>query len=71
MVYNIERNFLATEFRQYTKLIAIEIKKVPIKAHNSIGRLKDIILYYNKLTKSSKINLRINRLIKKLIYKWL
>ena len=40
LVYNTERNFLLTEFRQYIKLIAIKIKEVSIKAYNSIGKVK-------------------------------
>ena len=40
MVYNIERNFSATKFRQHAKSIAIEIKEVPIKAYNSVGKVK-------------------------------
>ena len=40
LVYDIGRNFLATKFRQHAKLMAIEIKKVPIKAYNSVGKVK-------------------------------
>ena len=46
LVYNTGKNFLATEFRQYAKLIAIEIKEVPVKAYNSIGKVKR---YYTPL----------------------
>ena len=45
--------------------ICIVIKEVPIKAYNSIKKSKDIILHCDKLTKSSKISLQTNRLIRK------
>ena len=40
LVYNIGRNFSATKFRQYAKLIAIKIKEVPVEAHNSVGKVE-------------------------------
>ena len=40
LVYNTGKNFLATKFRQHTKLIVIKIKEVPIKAYNSVGKVK-------------------------------
>ena len=40
LVHDIERNFLATKFRQHAKSMAIEIKEVPVKAYNSIGKVK-------------------------------
>ena len=46
LVYNIERNFLVTKFKQHAKLIAIKIKEVPIKTYNSVGKVKK---YYTLL----------------------
>ena len=40
LVYNIGKNFSVTKFRQYAKLIIIKIKEGPIKAYNSIGKVK-------------------------------
>jgi hypothetical protein len=37
IVHNAEKNFVSTEFRQLANSIAIKIKKVPVKAHNSVG----------------------------------
>jgi hypothetical protein len=46
LVYNTGRNFLVIEFRQHAKLIAIKIKEVPVKAHNSIKKVEK---YYTPL----------------------
>jgi hypothetical protein len=40
LVYDASKNFSLQEFQLYTKTIAIEIKKVPVKAHNSIGKVE-------------------------------
>jgi hypothetical protein len=40
MVHNTRKNFAFTEFRQLANSIAIEIKEVPIKAHNSVGQVE-------------------------------
>jgi hypothetical protein len=40
MVYNAEKNFVSTEFRQLANSMAIEIKEVLVKAHNSVGQVK-------------------------------
>ena len=37
VIYNAERNFTSIEFKQLANLIAIKIKKVLVKAHNSVG----------------------------------
>jgi hypothetical protein len=52
MVYNTEKNFVSTEFRQLANLIAIEIKEVLVKAHNSVGQIKR---YYAPLRHVYKI----------------
>jgi hypothetical protein len=40
MVYNAGKNFASTEFRQLANSMAIEIKKVLVEAHNSVGKVK-------------------------------
>jgi hypothetical protein len=52
IVYNAGKNFVSTEFRQLANSIAIEIKKVPVKAHNSVGQVKR---YYAPLRRAYKI----------------
>jgi hypothetical protein len=39
-VYNIKKNFILAKFRSIAKTIAIIVKEVPIKAHNSVGLIK-------------------------------
>ena len=46
LIYNTGRNFSETKFRQYTKLMAIKIKEVLIKAYNSVGKVEK---YYTLL----------------------
>jgi hypothetical protein len=52
MVYDAEKNFVFTEFRQLANSIAIEIKEVPVKAHNSVGQVER---YYALLRRAYKI----------------
>ena len=33
VIYNISKNFINKEFKQYISTIGINIKKVPVKAH--------------------------------------
>lgn len=56
MVYNVKKNFLSIKFKQYIKLIAISIKKVLIKAYNSIGKIENTMFHCIKLTKLFVIN---------------
>ena len=37
VIYNTKRNFISIEFKQLANLIAIKIKEVLVKAHNSIS----------------------------------
>jgi len=52
LVYDAGRNFLLTKFRQYAKLMAIEIKEVPVEAYNSIGKVER---YYTLLRRAYEI----------------
>ena len=40
VIHNIKKNFISTEFKQLTNLIAIKIKEVPVEAHNSVSLVK-------------------------------
>jgi len=46
------KNFVLEEFRQNANIMAIEIKEVPVKAHNSIGKVKR---YYGPLRRAYNI----------------
>ena len=45
LIYNIGKNFISKEFKQYIDTIGINIKRVLVKAHNSIN----IVKQYHKL----------------------
>jgi hypothetical protein len=51
-VHNARKNFTAIEFKQLASFMSIEVKKVPVKAHNSIGLIKR---YYALLRRAYKI----------------
>ena len=40
VIYNIGKNFINKEFKQYISTIGINIKGVLVKAHNSISIIK-------------------------------
>jgi len=37
VVHDTGKNFVSTEFKQLANSMAIEIKEVPVEAHNSVG----------------------------------
>ena len=40
LIYNIDKNFISKEFKQYVGTIGISIKGVLVKAYNSISIVK-------------------------------
>ena len=40
IVHDAGKNFSSAEFRQQAKAMAIEVKEVPVKAHNSVGKVE-------------------------------
>ena len=40
VIYNMGKNFINKEFKQYISTIGINIKGVPVKAYNSISIVK-------------------------------
>jgi hypothetical protein len=50
-MHNAGKNFLSTKFRQYTKLLAIKVKEVLIKAYNSISKVKRYYILLRRLYK--------------------
>jgi hypothetical protein len=51
-VYNTRKNFTVTEFKQLTSSMLIEVKKVPVKAYNSVGLVEQ---YHALLRQAYKI----------------
>src|SRR6266700_4506684 len=37
IIYDIGKNFISKEFKQYAIILGIAIKSVPVKAHNLVG----------------------------------
>jgi hypothetical protein len=52
LIHNSEKNFASTEFRQLANSMAIEVKEVPIEAHNSVGQVER---YYAPLRRAYEI----------------
>jgi hypothetical protein len=52
LIYDARKNFVFTEFRQLANSMAIEVKEVPVKAHNSVGQVEQ---YYAPLRRAYKI----------------
>jgi len=52
LVHDAGKNFSATEFRQHAKSMAIELKEVPVEAHNSTGKVER---YHNPLRRAYEI----------------
>jgi hypothetical protein len=52
MVTNAGKNFKSSEFVANAWILAIEIEKIPIKAHNSISKIKR---YYGLLKRAFKV----------------
>jgi len=46
ITYNIGKNFISKEFKQYAIIFGIVIRSVPIKAHNLVGIVE---CYYSPL----------------------
>src|SRR6266700_6513220 len=46
IMYNIGKNFVSKEFKQYAIILGTTIRSVPIKAHNSVGMVER---YYGPL----------------------
>ncbi len=40
VIHNARKNFTFIKFKQLANSMAIKIKEVPVKAHNSIGLIK-------------------------------
>ena len=40
IIYNIGKNFISKEFKQYTIILGIVTRNVPVKAHNLVGMVE-------------------------------
>ena len=52
IVHDAGTNFASAEFRQYARSMAVEVKEIPIEAHNSIGKVER---YHAPLRRSYEI----------------
>jgi hypothetical protein len=39
-VHNARKNFLSIEFQREARTMAVDVKEVPVEAHNSIGKVE-------------------------------
>ena len=39
-VHNAEKNFSSIEFQKEARTMAVDVKEVPVEAHNSIGKVE-------------------------------
>jgi hypothetical protein len=46
IIYNTGKNFVSKEFKQYTTILRIAIRSVPVEAHNSVRMVE---CYYGPL----------------------
>ena len=40
VVHDAGKNFSSTEFKEHANLMAVEVKEVPVEAHNSVGKVE-------------------------------
>ena len=52
MVHNVGKNFVLAKFKSMARTIAVTVKEVPVKAHNSVGLVER---YYTPLRQAFKI----------------
>ena len=52
IIYNIGKNFISKEFKQYTIIFGTAIRSIPIKAHNLVGMVE---CYYSPLCRIYRI----------------
>ena len=52
IITDVGTNFVGIKFKQPVKQLSIEIKEVPVEAHNSIGKVER---YYTPLRRAYKI----------------
>jgi hypothetical protein len=66
-VHNTGKNFLSTKFRQYAKLLAIKVKEVLVKAHNSISKVERYYALLRRLYEILRGKLQNKKLNKEVI----
>jgi hypothetical protein len=49
IIYDIEKNFVSVEFRQHAKSIVIQVQEMPVKAYNSIGKIKQYYIFLQQV----------------------
>jgi hypothetical protein len=66
-VYNAGKNFTTTEFKQLVSSMLIKVKKVPVKAHNSVGLVEQYYALLRCAYKILKAKLKNKHINKKMI----
>jgi hypothetical protein len=66
-VHNAGKNFTAIEFKQLASSILIEVKEVPVKAHNSVGLVERYHAPLGRAYKIIKKELKNKHINKKII----
>jgi hypothetical protein len=67
LVHDAGKNFLLTKFRQYAKLLAIKVREVLVKAHNSISKVERYYALLRRLYKILQDELQNKKLDKEVI----
>jgi hypothetical protein len=66
-VHNAGKNFTATEFKQLASSMSIKVKKVPVKAHNSVGLVERYHAPLRRVYKILKAELKNKHIDKEMI----
>jgi hypothetical protein len=66
-MHNARKNFTTIEFKQLTSSMLIKVKEVPVKAHNSIGLIKQYHTPLRRVYKILKAKLKNKHINKKII----
>jgi hypothetical protein len=66
-VHDARKNFLSTKFRQYAKLLAIKVREILVKAHNSISKVERYYILLRRLYEILQGELQNEKLDKEVI----
>jgi hypothetical protein len=66
-VHNAGKNFTATEFKQLASSMLIEVKEVPVKAHNSVGLVERYHVLLRRVYEILKAELKDEHIDKEMI----
>jgi hypothetical protein len=66
-MYNAGKNFTITEFKQLISFMLIKVKKVLVKAYNSVGQIKQYHVLLRRAYKIIKEELKNKHINKEMI----